>query len=139
MDYLLLFLSALGAATVLPFSSEATLLWLLSHDYAPGWLWAVATLGNTLGSVINALLGRYCLHFKDRRWFPVSAVQLARSQQWFARYGYWSLLLAWLPVVGDALTLAAGVMRVRWWPFIVLVAVGKGARYGMVVFAWQQM
>lgn len=139
MAYLLLFFSALGAATLLPFSSEATLLLLLNNHYAPWLLWGVATLGNTLGSMINALLGRYFLRYKHTRWFPVAPQKLERSTQWFARFGVWSLLFAWLPVVGDALTLAAGVLRVRWWLFIILVAIGKGGRYAMVVVLWLQI
>lgn len=133
MAYRFLFFSALGAATVLPIASEATLLVLLKQEYNAWLLWLVATLGNTLGSVINAILGRYFLRYKHKRWFPLSPQKLARSQQWYARFGLWSLLFAWLPVVGDAITLAAGIMRAHWLPFVALVALGKGARYALVI------
>jgi membrane protein YqaA with SNARE-associated domain len=141
VSYLLLFISAFGAATLLPFYSELTLTVLLTKD--PQWwlLWAVATLGNTLGAVVNWVMGLYLRHFEHRRWFPFKAHRLERSQQWFQRYGYWSLLLAWLPIGGDALTFIAGVMRVHIVPFLILVAIGKGLRYAVVIalfLGWQQ-
>ncbi len=78
-------------------------------------------------------MGRWFLHFRDRRWFPVSARELERGHRWFERYGKWSLLLAWMPVVGDALTLIAGVLRLGWLEFLLLVAIGKGLRYALVI------
>ena len=137
MDYLLLFTSALLAATLIPAQSEAVLVGLLLNGQSAFWLLiAVATLGNTLGSVINWWLGRYLEHFQDKRWFPVKATSLARAQQWFQHYGWGVLLLSWLPVIGDPLT---GVMRMRLLPFVlvVAVAVAKGGRYG--VLAWVVM
>ena len=94
----------------------------------------VATLGNTLGAVVNWWLGRYLLYFQDRRWFYFSPAQIETAQRWFQRYGFWTLLLAWLPIGGDALTLIAGIMRVRLWLFLLLVGVGKGLRYYSVVY-----
>jgi len=94
----------------------------------------VATAGNTLGAVVNWVLGRYLLHFKDRRWFPVNDRQLERSQRWFQRYGVWSLLLAWMPVGGDALTVIAGIMRVRLDVFILLTGIGKSVRYAGLIY-----
>lgn len=128
-DYLILFLASFGAATVLPFYSEVVLFALLRSGGDAVTLIAIATIGNTLGSVVNWLMGRYLLHFRDRRWFYFSARQLEKAQAWFQRYGFWTLLLAWAPVGGDALTFIAGVMRVRLWLFLVLVAIGKGVRY----------
>ena len=95
----------------------------------------VATVGNTLGSTVNWVLGRYLLHFRGRRWFYFSEKQLARAQAWFQRYGFWTLLLAWAPVGGDALTLVAGIMRVRLGLFLILVAAGKSVRYLAVAAA----
>ena len=95
---------------------------------------AVATLGNTLGAVVNWALGRYLLHFQDRRWFYFSRGQIERAQRWFQRYGFWSLLLAWAPVGGDALTLIAGIMKVRIGLFLLLVGTGKALRY--ISVAW---
>lgn len=133
LSYLSLFASAFIAATILPFSSEALLFALLHAGGDATVLVVVATLGNTLGSVVNWLLGRFLLHFRDRRWFYFSAAQIERAQRWFQRYGVWSLLLAWVPIVGDALTLIGGVMQVRLSLFILLVGLGKGLRYVAVV------
>ncbi len=129
-----LFASAFLAATILPFSSEAVLAALTVADGANlALLWAVASAGNVLGAVVNWLLGRFCLHFQDRRWFPVKPPELERAQRWFSRYGQWSLLFAWVPIVGDPLTVVAGLMRVQLWWFLPLVAIGKGGRYAVVI------
>ena len=136
--YLGLFLSAFLAATILPLSSEAVLAALTAAEgYNALGLWATASLGNTLGAFVNWLLGRFCLHWRDRRWFPVKPDQLERASRWFRRYGAWSLLFAWLPVVGDPLTLVSGVLRVNPWLFLALVATGKAARYAVVILAVQ--
>jgi membrane protein YqaA with SNARE-associated domain len=133
MIYLSLFFTALIAATLFPLSSEALLVTLLYQHYTHWLLWLVATSGNTLGSCINWYLGKQCLHWQDKKWFPVKPAQLARAQQRFQRYGLASLLFAWVPVIGDPLTFFAGVMRIRFWQFLVLVAIGKALRYAFVV------
>lgn len=136
LSYPGLFLASLLAATLFPTSSEALLAaMLLSERFSLPLLLAVAVVGNTLGSVINWALGRYLLHFRDRRWFPLSPAQFTRAETAFNRYGLWSLLFAWLPIVGDPLTLIAGALRVRFWPFLMLVAAGKTARYLVVAQA----
>ncbi len=132
MAYLLLFLSAFGAATILPFSSEIAFIGLLEQDYAPFWVWLIATTGNSLGSAVNWVLGRFLTRFEERSWFPFKPASLHRAQVWFQKYGVWSLLLAWLPVVGDALTFVAGVMKVRIEVFLILTTIGKGARYAIL-------
>jgi membrane protein YqaA with SNARE-associated domain len=139
--YLLLFGSAFLAATILPFYSEVVLFALLREGIDPLPLVVVATLGNTLGAVVNWLLGRYLLHFQDRRWFYFRRSQIDKAQRWFQRYGFWSLLLAWAPVGGDALTLIAGIMKVRLWLFLLLVGTGKALRYISVVYleAWASL
>lgn len=134
ISYLLLFGSAFLAATILPFYSEVLLYALLRDGGDPLTLVVVATLGNTLGAVVNWVLGLYLLHFQDRRWFYFSRQQIASAQRWFQRYGFWSLLFAWMPVGGDALTLIAGIMRVRLWIFLLLVGIGKALRYVSVVY-----
>ncbi|MFC3034523.1 YqaA family protein [Pseudoalteromonas fenneropenaei] len=140
MSYLALFISALLSATLLPGSSEVLLTALLHEQTAVLWmLWLVATAGNVLGSAINYGLGLQLERFKGRRWFPVSAPQLARAQQFFARYGRFSLLFAWLPVVGDPLTLLAGVIRLPFWQFFWLICIGKGARYALVIWLALQL
>ncbi|WP_404368599.1 YqaA family protein [Marinobacter sp.] len=134
MVYLSLFLTAFAAATLLPAYSEVLLGGLISQGYSPWWLWFWATLGNTLGSVVNGVIGRQIERFKHKRWFPVPEKQLLKGQERFNRYGQWSLLMGWLPVGGDALTVVGGLMRVPWLNFVVLVAIGKGLRYAVVIW-----
>ncbi len=138
MAYLILFASAFGAATILPFYSEAVLLAYMHQEYSPLGLWAAATLGNILGAHVNWLIGRYLLHYQDRRWFPVKPASLHKAQARFRQYGSWSLLLAWMPVGGDALTFVGGIMRVPFWLFTLLVGTGKGARYAALLWLGQQ-
>ncbi len=133
MVYSSLFVTALIAATLFPLSSEALLVTLLYQHYSPFLLWLAATSGNTFGSCINWFLGQQCLHWRDKKWFPIKPPQLARAQTQFQRYGVVSLLFAWLPVVGDPLTFFAGVMRIPFWQFLVLVAIGKSLRYAVVI------
>ena len=129
MIYVGLFATALLAATLVPAQSEALLVALLMADH-PAWLLVlVATAGNVLGSTVNWWLGRGIERFRDRRWFPVGPAALARAQRWYARVGKWSLLLSWVPVVGDPLTLVAGVMREPLAPFLLLVTLAKLGRY----------
>ena len=138
--YLGLFLAAFGAATLLPLQSEAVLVGLLVSDRY--WLWgllAVATLGNVLGSLVNWWLGRGLERFQDRRWFPVGPKHMERARAHYQRYGHWSLLLSWLPVIGDPLTLIAGVMREPLGRFLLIVSFAKGVRYGvlaMLTLGW---
>lgn len=129
-SYLGLFLAAFGAATLLPMQSEAVLVgMLLSDRYVISTLLAVAIVGNVLGSVLNWVLGRCVERFRHKRWFPVSEAKLARAQQSYLRYGHWSLLLSWVPIIGDPLTVVAGVMREPFWRFLLLVTLAKGMRY----------
>ncbi|MBF8159852.1 YqaA family protein [Ectopseudomonas hydrolytica] len=138
--YPALFLSAFGAATLLPLQSEAVLVALLLAGQHPLWaLLLVATLGNVLGSWVNWLLGRSLERYRERRWFPVSPARLRQAQAWYARYGRWSLLLSWMPVIGDPLTLVAGVMRERLWVFLAIVTLAKAGRYAVLAaltLAW---
>ena len=136
MGYFILFLSAFGAATILPFYSEIAFIGMLEQGFAPFWVWLVATAGNSLGAAVNWVLGRYLTHFEGRRWFPFKPESLHRSQAWFQKYGQWSLLFAWLPIGGDALTFIAGVMRVRFAIFLVLTTIGKGARYAVLYLVY---
>ena len=107
--YLGLFISAFLAATLVPAYSEILFASLIAGGYDPLALWLWASSGNTLGSAVNWALGRYLLHFQDRGWFPFKAGNLDRAQTWFQKFGVWSLLFAWLPIGGDALTFIAGV------------------------------
>ncbi len=139
MIYAGLFLSAFASATLLPGSSEAALLALLAAERGdPGFLVAAATLGNVLGSLLNWGLGRFLFHLRGHPRFPVGPEVYARAAERFRRYGIWLLLLSWVPVVGDPLTLVAGVLRVRLIPFLLLVSIGKAGRYMAILagFAW---
>lgn len=128
-----LFLVAFLAATIFPAQSEAGLAGLLlTGDYSPVALVAVASAGNTLGAVVNWGLGRGIDRFSDRRWFPVKPAALARASRWYRRYGKWSLLLSWAPFVGDPLTVVAGVLREPFGTFLLLVAIAKTGRYLVV-------
>ena len=124
---------ALASATLLPGGSEVWLarLWCVGEPALV--LWVVATAGNTLGSLINVALGRYARQFQHRRWFPASPEGLARAERWYHRFGEASLLLSWLPVIGDPLTVLAGVMRLAWWRALLWIVLAKGARYGLLI------
>jgi len=133
-----LFFAAFLAATLIPAQSEAVLVaLLLSGGHSALLLVMTATLGNVLGSVVNWVLGRFLTTYADRRWFPVSQQQLSRAAEWYRRWGYWSLLGSWLPIVGDPLTLAAGVMKEPLWRFLLIVTLSKGGRYVVLAMATQ--
>lgn len=130
-----LFLAALAAATVLPFQSEIVFAALQVAGEIPVWLLVVvASVGNTLGSVITYLMGIWIERFRHRRWFPASEAQMDRAQRLYNRWGLWSLLLTWAPF-GDAIALVAGVMRTPWPVFVVLVAIAKTGRYILLALA----
>ena len=134
MIYLSLFAISFLAATILPFSSELTLAGLIAtSDYDNLLLLIVASFGNVLGSVVNWNLGSYSRNLTTKKWFPFKETQIERSSKWFRKFGKWSLLFVWVPVVGDPLTLVAGILRVKFIDFIILVAIGKVSRY-LIVF-----
>ena len=125
-----LFAVAFVAATILPAQSEVALVGLLVvGKQSPLLLILVATAGNVLGSVTNWLLGRWIEHYRHRRWFPVGVAALDRATGWYRKWGRWSLLLSWAPLGGDALTVAAGVLREPFWSFLLLVTIAKAGRY----------
>lgn len=125
-----LFLAALLAATLIPAQSESLLAGLILAGGQPAaTLVAVASVGNILGSLLNWLIGRGVETFRNRSWFPATQKQLERAQRQYQRFGYWSLLFAWVPIIGDPLTLVAGIMREPLWRFLVLVSIGKAGRY----------
>jgi len=129
-----LFVTSFLAATILPLSSEAVLAGVaLSTTHDKLLLLVVATTANTLGALLNWALGRWGARFRDRKWFPVKPATYDKAAARFRRWGTWSLLLSWVPIVGDPLTMIAGALGVRLLPFLVLVALGKGARYAVVL------
>ncbi len=134
--YFGLFAASFIAATLLPAQSELLLAALVAagrHDVAA--LLLVATLGNVLGSTFNWALGRFLSARRDHRWFPVPPRALARAEGWYDRWGSWTLLLSWVPIVGDPLTLAAGIFRTPIVRFVAIVTVAKAARYAFVIAA----
>ena len=135
MIYLSLFVISFLAATILPFSSELTLAGLIAtSSYDNLLLLIVASRGNILGSVVNWILGFYSRNLSTKRWFPFKDEQIEKSSKWFNKFGRWSLLFAWVPIIGDPLTLAAGLLRIRFIEFLVLVTIGKVSRYIIVFY-----
>ena len=128
-------LSAFLAATLLPISSEVLFSTLLLAGENPIALLVVATIANVAGSVVNYLVGRWGAELILHRWFHLSLQQINKAQQQFDRYGKWSLLFAWLPIIGDPLTFIAGMMRIHFVLFIVLVTIGKAGRYWIITQA----
>ena len=132
--YLSLFVISFLAATILPLSSELTLAGLMAtSSYDNLLLLIVATLGNILGSVANWILGFYSRNLSKKKWFPFKDEQIEKSSKWFNKFGRWSLFFAWVPIIGDPLTLAAGLLKVKFVEFLILVTIGKVSRY-LVIF-----
>ena len=133
-------IAAFLSATLLPGSSEALLVsLLLLGEESPASLLAIATFGNVIGSLLNWYMGAFFMSFQHKKWFPISLQQIDKAQVWFSKYGIWSLLFAWAPIIGDPLTLIAGMMRISLIPFILLVTIGKFARYALITgiaLAW---
>ena len=135
MIYLSLFVISFLAATILPFSSELTLAGLIAtSNYDNLLLLIFASFGNVLGSIINWTLGFYSRNLTTKKWFPFKDKQIENSSKWFNRLGKWSLLFAWVPVIGDPLTLAAGLFRVKFLEFLILVSIGKFSRYFLIYY-----
>ena len=135
VSYLGLALSALIAATLLPMQSEAALVTLITLSPSAVYsLVAVAALGNILGSQVNWWLGGQVHRWQNRRWFPFTATQLESAERWYQRYGRWSLLLSWMPIIGDPLTLVAGILGEPLWRFTLLVSLAKTGRYAVLAY-----
>jgi len=135
MIYLSLFVISFLAATILPFSSELTLAGLMAtSSYDNSLLLIVASFGNILGSIVNWILGFYSRNLAIKKWFPFKETQIERSSKWFNKFGRWSLLFAWVPIIGDPITLAAGLLRVKFIEFIILVTIGKVSRYFLIYY-----
>jgi membrane protein YqaA with SNARE-associated domain len=130
LAYAGLFLTAFLAATILPAQSEAVLGGMIVAGSRPIWLLVtIASLGNILGSLLNWMFGRGIEQFRHHRWFPASERDLDKAQAFYRKWGCWSLLLSWVPIIGDPLTIVAGIMREPLIRFLVLVAIAKIGRY----------
>ena len=138
MDLFLVILSLFSAsflaATVFPAQSEAALVGLQIAGYPVALLVTVASIGNTLGAIVNWAIGRGIECFHKKPWFPLSAIQMDRASGWYHRWGRWSLLLSWAPIIGDALTVIAGVLREPFSSFLLIVAIAKTGRYIVLAF-----
>ena len=135
ISYFQLFIISFLAATILPLSSELVLsTMLLTDSFDKYLLLFVASFGNILGSSVNWYLGKKILIFKDKKWFPANERQIAKGEIYFKKYGIWSLLLAWVPIIGDPLTIVAGILRVKFFTFLLLVSISKISRYIFLIF-----
>lgn len=129
-----LFIAAFLAATVLPLSSEIVLSALLLSGLSPIPLVLIATTGNVLGSLTNYALGFWAGRVAIKKWLRMSEDDLVRAEQRFNKYGMLCLCFAWVPIIGDPLTVMAGVLRVRLRWFLVLVTLGKFFRYVIISY-----
>ena len=117
-------------ATIVPFGSEAYFSsLLLLNKYNPPLLLFFASLGNILGSVFNWICGYYATYIMKKKWFPISQKRINKATLFFFKYGKWSLLLSWVPLMGDPITFVAGTLRYPILPFLLLVSIGKIVRY----------
>lgn len=133
--YIALFSAALLAATLLPLQSEALLAGLVLHGQHPiATLITIASLGNIIGSIINWWLGRSLHRLKSKPWFQKKLTTLQRAEYWYHRYGRYSLLFSWMPIIGDPLTLIAGILREPLWSFLLIVTLAKTSRYCIVTY-----
>ena len=130
ISHLSLLLISFLAATILPLSSELTLAGLLNaSEYNSFALIGTASLGNILGSVFNWVLGFYLFKYINNKWFPFKENQINEASKRFQKLGVCSLLFAWVPIIGDPLTFIAGILKINFLLFLVLVAIGKISRY----------
>lgn len=134
LGYLGLFISAFVAATILPLSSEIVLSALLLAELDPMFLVVVATLGNVLGSTVNYAIGFWGSALLLKKVLKVPEIKLESAKSRFQRYGVWSLLFAWVPVIGDPLTIIAGLLKVNIITFLMLVSIGKLGHYLVVTY-----
>ena len=133
-DLILLFASSFIAATIFPAGSEVVLATLnITGDHDKFLLLTIATAGNVLGALVNWFIGYYLIKFKDRKWFPLKEKQLKKYSNIYQKWGIWSLLFAWMPIIGDPLTVMAGIFRTNIWLFLLLVTIGKASRYLFIV------
>ncbi|MFV8217923.1 YqaA family protein [Enterobacter cloacae complex sp.6700776] len=123
-----LFASSFLSSTLLPGNSEVVLVAMLLSGVSQPWLLVlIATMGNSLGGLTNVILGRFFPLREKSRWQE-------KAVGWLKRYGAATLLLSWMPVIGDLLCLLAGWLRISWGPVLFFLCLGKALRY--VLLAW---
>ena len=133
--YIGLFLSSFLSATILPGQSEIALTSLIIlNNHSLSFLVFIASLGNVLGSLLNWFIGSKLERFKKKKWFPVTELQLKKASNWYHKYGKWTLLLSWVPFVGDPITIVAGIFRISIMHFILIVSFAKTMRYVFIAF-----
>ena len=133
-DLTILFASSFIAATIFPAGSEVVLATLnIAGNHDKFLLLTIATIGNVLGALVNWFIGYYLIKFKDRKWFPLKKKQLKKYSNIYQKWGIWSLLFAWMPIIGDPLTVIAGIFRANIWLFLLLVTIGKAGRYLFII------
>lgn len=133
--YIGLFLSSFLSATILPGQSEIALTSLIIlNNHSLSFLVFIASLGNVLGSLLNWFIGCKLERFKKKNWFPVTELQLKKASNWYHKYGKWTLLLSWVPFVGDPITIVAGIFRISIMHFILIVSFAKTMRYVFIAF-----
>jgi len=131
--YTSLLISSFLSSTLLPGHSELTLTaFILLKKYSIIYLIFFASVGNILGSILNWCMGYYLTNLKNKKWFHINTLQLTRASTWFLKYGKWTLFFSWVPIIGDPLTIIAGIFRVPIYTFILIVSISKIMRYFFV-------
>ena len=135
LDLIFLFLSSFLAATIFPAQSELVLASLnIADNHDKFLLVTIATIGNVLGALVNWFIGYYLIKFKDKKWFPIQKRKIDKYSRFYQKWGVWSILLAWMPIIGDPLTIIAGIFRTNIWLFLTLVTISKLSRYLLIIF-----
>ncbi len=133
MIYLTLFITALISATLFPLGSEALLIYDITQGHNIYLLLFFATIGNSLGSVINYFLGlkgeEYLINKK-----LLNEKYISKTKTYFDKYGFWSILFSWLPIIGDPITFVAGILKYDFRKFLILVIIAKFSRYLFIAF-----
>ena len=132
MIYLILFITALISATLFPFGSEALLIYDIKEGYNIYLLLFFATLGNSLGSVINYFIGLKGEEYLINKNL-LNEKYILKAKTYFDKYGAWSILFSWLPIIGDPITFVAGILKYDFIKFLILVIIAKFSRYLFLV------
>jgi len=130
-----MFIIAFLSATILPMGSEAVLIYYLQEHYDILILFLAATIGNSVGSLTNYFIGYKGEEYLESKGY-LNSNQIDKYKTLFTRYGFYTLLLSWVPIIGDPLTIIAGAMRYNIFKFITLIILAKGSRYAIIILLW---